>query len=139
DALGAAQDERVVDLVSGALHAVRQPIKHMLGVVMKHTAHVVEPWSGLSRVAGDDRRRPIEIEALHAAVLDPAALGDQPALDDHWQAGCPCHLLDWPIAVEPRAGGNGLWPALISADWVHVRRHRALPSTSGRSARHGTH
>ena len=63
---------------------------------------VIEPEArALVSVAGLDRRRPIEVEAGDALPLDPAAFGDQAVVDQHRQAGRPCHLLDGPVLVEP--------------------------------------
>jgi hypothetical protein len=113
DALTATEHDGVIDLVSRALHAVRQPVKQVLNVVAKHAVHVVEPWPGLGGSAGDDRWCSIEVEAFNAAMLDPAAFGDQSAVNNHWQAGRPCHLLDRPVPIEPRAGGSGFWFAAL--------------------------
>ena len=74
DALQAAEHERVVDLLVGPLHAVRQPMDDVIGVVGIDLVDVVEPRAGLGGVAGSMRRRPIEVEAASRRALDPAAL-----------------------------------------------------------------
>ena len=47
DALRAAQHQRVVDLLAGSLHPMRQPANDMRGIVGIDRVHVVEPGSGL--------------------------------------------------------------------------------------------
>src|SRR5262249_58740235 len=131
--LTATKHDGVIDLVSRALHAVRQPVKQVLNVVAKHAAHVVEPWPGLGGSAGDDRRCSIEVEAFNAAMLDPAAFGDQSAVNNHWQAGRPCHLLDRPMPIEPRAGGGGVWFGALIEDWLGRCVKQSLRPGAGNS------
>src|SRR5262249_31069827 len=129
----------MVDLVGGALHTVRQPIELVFGIIAKHTTHVVEPWPGLGRIAGDDRWTSIEIEAHHTLVLDPSAFRDQLVFDDHWHTWRPCHLLDRMIAVQPGAGRDNLWLALIVEYRIAVRIDKLLPPDAGVDAARGPH
>ena len=48
-------------------------------------ADVIEPRAGVAGVTRLDRRRAIQIEAAHAAALDPAAFRDQPVAHQHGQ------------------------------------------------------
>ena len=62
DAHGAAEHQRVVDLVLGALHPVREPCDDVLKVIREYLLHEIEPEIGLVRIAVLDCRRAIEIE-----------------------------------------------------------------------------
>jgi hypothetical protein len=70
----AAEHQRVVDLVLRVLHPVGEVLHDVVGIVAEHLVGVVEPSLGLRGVAGDDRRRPVEVEASDPFALDPSAL-----------------------------------------------------------------
>jgi hypothetical protein len=102
DALRTAQHECVVDLVGGMLHALRQPLNDMAGVIGIDLAHMVKPRSGLCSVAQLNPRRPIEVEAGDVFAIDPTAVDDQAIGNEHRLARAPGHLLDRSILIEPR-------------------------------------
>src|SRR5262249_40296422 len=73
DALVAAEDERVVDLLLRALHAMREPCNDVFGIMGVNLIHVFRPWIGFADVSLLEHRRAIKVEATHAFALDPAA------------------------------------------------------------------
>ena len=72
--LRATEHERVVDLFLRTLHPVREPFHNMVGVAANHLVHMIEPRISFGGITRFDRRRPIEVEAGHAVLLDPSAL-----------------------------------------------------------------
>jgi hypothetical protein len=59
NALGAAEYKRVIDLLCWALHAMGQPIEHMLGIIAEYVSHMIKPSLGFRCLAWSNRRRPI--------------------------------------------------------------------------------
>ena len=113
--LQTAQHQSVVHLLPWPLNPMREPLDEprKVTVAAKHPAHEIEPQRGLSRVSQLDRRRPVQVEARHVLALDPSAFGYQPVGNGHRHAGCPRHLLDRPVIVEPEAGGDRYRLAII--------------------------
>ena len=74
DALGTAQDQRVVDLVLRTLHALRQPGDDMVGVCGIDPVRMLDPGAGFRAVPRFDARRPVQIEYGDATAFDPAAV-----------------------------------------------------------------
>jgi hypothetical protein len=74
DPLGAAEHQRVVDLVLRVLHPVGQPFDDMFGIVAEDFADMVKPRMGLGCVARLDHRWPVEVEAADTVPPDPPAL-----------------------------------------------------------------
>ena len=59
DALGAAEDEGVVDLLTGSLHALCEPPQDMVTVGRVDASDVGDPPLRLRGVAGNDARRAV--------------------------------------------------------------------------------
>jgi hypothetical protein len=72
DALGAAQDNSVIDLLVRPLDPMSEPRDDVIGVVAVDFANMIEPWTGFSRVAQFDRGRTVQVEATHLLPLDPS-------------------------------------------------------------------
>ena len=83
DALLSAQQQRVVDLLARALHAVSQPMDDMRGIArrVEYPVDMVGPRRGLRGISQLDARRAIEIETRDALPLDPSAVDHQPVQD----------------------------------------------------------
>ncbi len=118
DALQAAEHKGVVDFVLRPLDAMRAPFDDVICVIGIDFVDVVEPPISLGGVAGLDGWRPIEIENRDVFACDPTAFRDQAIAHDHGQAGCPGHLFDRPIAVEPRACQYDLLLAVVAEHWL---------------------
>jgi hypothetical protein len=72
----------VVDLFCGTLDAPREPADEVIRVIRVELANVVDPPCRLLRISRGDRRGPVQVVAPEALALDPAALIEQPPLDD---------------------------------------------------------
>ena len=94
----------MIDLIPGSLHAMREPVENVLGVLREYVSDVIQPSGRFCGQTGNGGRRIVEVEASAAAALDPAAFEDQLVVDDHRLARRPGHLLDGLEAIEPGAG-----------------------------------
>src|SRR5262249_23549824 len=87
-------------------------------------------------VAGLDARCTVEVQAGYILTIDPAAVDDEPILDQGRQPGAPGHLFDALVLREPFAGADGddlAFPALRLAVFVeHRARWDALIDARGR-------
>jgi hypothetical protein len=102
DALEPAEDERVVDLFVGPLHAMSEPRDDVIRVVGIDIGDVFEPACRLTRLSRPDPWRTIQVEAGGAGLRDPAAVGDKLIPDQHRMTRDPGHLFDGAVLVQPR-------------------------------------
>src|SRR5262249_43404230 len=97
---------------------------------------VANPGTALVGVAGLDARCAVEVQAGYILTIDPAAIDDEPVLDQRRQAGAPGHLFDALVLREPFAGADGddlAFPALRLAVFAeHRDRRDALSDARGR-------
>jgi hypothetical protein len=113
DALSASKNQRVVDLLSWPLHAMREPINDMLGIIAENFADVVEPRPRLGRITLLADRWSIEVETGDVLALNPSTIRYQAITNEHGQARRPRHLLNRYIPVEPVAGADLLLVAVF--------------------------
>src|SRR5262249_35919072 len=116
DSLMAAEHERMIDLDLGVLDAQREPIDDVIRIVAIDLADVINPWCSFHGISEGERRRPIQVVAGSALVLDPAARINKSILDDPRMAWGPGYLLDVPILVEPLVCCNRLRFILVIED-----------------------
>ena len=83
---------------------MRTEIEDMFGIVGIDFPHQIDPRRCFGGVAKCDRRRPVQVERRDTVAFDPAAFGNQSAVDRRRLARRPRHLLDRPMFVEPDAG-----------------------------------
>src|SRR5262249_61988082 len=126
----------MVNLDLAVLHSLGEPPDNVIGVVGINPADVVNPGVRLVGIAGLDERRAVEVQAGYVLTIDPAAVDDEPILDQRRQPRAPSHLFNALVLCEPFAGADGddlAFPALRLAVFVeHRDRRDALIHARGR-------
>src|SRR5262245_52928378 len=111
----------MIDLVLRMLQAMSKPPDDMLSVIAEYLTNVCEPCTSLYGITKLDRGRSIEIEALDAFVLYPAAVRNKPVLDNDRLAGRPRHLFHGPILIEPYVGPDCFGLTIVLENGLSVR------------------
>jgi len=106
----------VVDLFGRALHPMREPANDMLSVIGIDLAHVCDPPVCLVGVASDVYGRPVLIEHIAPAPLDPSPVRNQPVRHDLRFTRCPGQLLDRLVLIEPLRCGHFLGLIVVADD-----------------------
>ena len=98
-----AKQERVVDFLLRALHAMGEELANVIEVVGVKLPTMIEPSFRFGRISprGQRRRRLIKIERGRPFFCYPAVHHHQPVRDDLRFAGSPCHLLDGRVSRQP--------------------------------------
>src|SRR5690606_1778770 len=104
----AGQDDAVVHLLTGPLHAMGKPRNQMVGVLGIDLVDMIEPRSDVARVASDRGRRTVEVERAGAGMSDPAGDVEQAILDQLGLGRVPNHLFYGPLRIEPIGRSHGL-------------------------------
>ena len=104
DALRAAEHEGVVDLLLRLLHAVREPLRDVVGIVRIDVLHELEPACRLSAIARLDGRRQVQIEDVGTVSLDPAPFVIRRSLMIIGSPGAHVICSTAAIGVEPCTG-----------------------------------
>src|SRR5262245_16518497 len=92
----------MVDLLARALHSVRQPSYDMLGFVGKDLVDEAQPGPHVTLLCHDGGAA-ILVKHPGPRPPEPTAIGNEAIINQRWLAGCPGHLLDRCVGIEPRA------------------------------------
>jgi hypothetical protein len=103
----------VVDFFGRPLHSVGKILDDVFGIVTVHLVRMVDPRSGLPRIAKSDNWRPITIKAGDPVTFDPSTIRNQAIPNEHRCAWSPGHLLHGPVSIKPMTGAYFFRIALI--------------------------
>jgi hypothetical protein len=97
--LGAAEYQRVVQLLTGALDSMREPTLDVIGFLGTDEVEMVAPGARLRWIASARVWPAVEVDHAYAPMVDPSAIGDDPVVNDQWFVRVPGHLHDGAFKV----------------------------------------